>query len=144
MSDDVWAEVERRLDNENHEQLCNCPLWPESCSTYGDKRPWSLSAERAVELALEAVSASPLVADRQMMREFMGSLGVDWLFDTPDTATDELFASGVVQSKGDAQAEALEEAAEWYDRQGLQAEGDILRDRAAAYRTPASPNSEES
>lgn len=110
--------------------------------------------------SLEAVSARPLVADREaVIGGLLGSLPQITPKHTQD-AVDDLFASGVVQSKGDAQAEALEEAARkwlqggWADTPrradrvadrmaASQFAGDWMKARAAAYRTPASLNSEE-
>lgn len=66
MTDEVTADAERlaaireqvesRLDDENHEALCACGEWPARCATYGSARPWSHSAERAIELTYEAVA----------------------------------------------------------------------------------------
>lgn len=51
----LWGVVAECLDAENHDNLCACILYPERCVTYGDKRPWSHSAERAVEIAVEII-----------------------------------------------------------------------------------------
>ena len=37
------------LDDESHEDVCSCGEWPESCVTYGVRRPWSHDASRAIE-----------------------------------------------------------------------------------------------
>ena len=37
------------LDDESHEDVCSCGDWPESCVTYGIRRPWSHDASRAIE-----------------------------------------------------------------------------------------------
>ncbi len=107
--------------------------------------------------ALEAVSARPLVADREALEGVLGDfVDGDWRrghgWDDPIAeAAEHLLASGVVQSKGDVQAEALEEAADssWANGEYTTVAGiryvseRHLLARAAAYRTPASPNSEE-
>lgn len=46
--DAIWEAVERQLDIENHDELCACVSIP--CVTYGDRKPWSYSAHRAVEI----------------------------------------------------------------------------------------------
>jgi hypothetical protein len=124
-----------------------------------------------VGAVLEAArNAGALVADREAVRNAIASIPmiwdvqgivIDYLIDHDDAdhITDALFASGVIQSKGDAQAEALEEAAEEialgpYSEWERHGNGNVVLDgeaqasvwlcaRAAAHRTPASPNSEE-
>ena len=49
---EAMAYVERVLDDENHDDLCACVMWPESCVTYGKRRPWSYSHEGTVEAIL--------------------------------------------------------------------------------------------
>jgi hypothetical protein len=46
-----WLEgrVLSALDDESHEDVCACGDWPESCVTYGIRRPWSHDASRAIE-----------------------------------------------------------------------------------------------
>ena len=51
----VIAGAMRKSDDENHEQLCACSLWPESCATYGDTRPWSHDAEFVARTAIAAL-----------------------------------------------------------------------------------------
>lgn len=51
----VIAGAMRKSDDENHEQLCACRLWPESCATYGDTRPWSHDAEFVARAAFAAL-----------------------------------------------------------------------------------------
>ena len=41
-------------DNRNHEDLCNCGSWPETCVTYGDRKPWSHDAEEVARAAVAA------------------------------------------------------------------------------------------
>ncbi len=95
--------------------------------------------------ALEALSARPLMADREALNRVLSR------FMTTVEIEQYIWESGVVQSKGDAQAEALEEAAEadadWTSSAWRSEEAETvvklrkaLRARAAAYRTPASPN----
>lgn len=128
--------------------------------------------ELAIRLAaaLEAVSARPLVADREAVRRALVSVD-SAVFDQPnareqyDELTDAVMR--VIQSKGDAQAEALEEAAghvrrlieaeksvapdgatqhamQGYVLTELEVLFDTLMARAAAYRTPASPTGRDS
>lgn len=105
--------------------------------------------------------AGPLVADEDAVRERIAySLAMEHgHVDYPEggqvdrasqSAARALFASGVIQPKAEAQAEALEEAAEAIEAAPGPIRPDLvldevayLRARAAAYRTPASPNPEE-
>lgn len=60
----LWLQVEQILDKENHERLCNCVPWNEGgvCVTYGEFKPCSLSAHRAVEVALSLINTSEIEA----------------------------------------------------------------------------------
>lgn len=60
----LWIQVEQILDQENHENLCNCVPWNEGgvCVTYGELKPWSLSAHRAVEVALSLIDTAEIKA----------------------------------------------------------------------------------
>ena len=136
-------------------ELANKPVQRDDGYNYlvpaADLARFSLVLERLAD-ALEAVSARPLVADKDALADALADamqiahLGLNQF--NLYVAADALFASGVIQSKGDAQAEALEEAAEAIPgycgtpQIGWAPVGPWLCARAAAYRTPGSPNSE--
>lgn len=48
------AQAISESDDRNHEALCHCGSWPESCVTYGDRKPWSHDAEEVARAALAA------------------------------------------------------------------------------------------
>ena len=52
------AQAITESDNRNHENLCHCRSWPESCVTYGTQRPWSHDAEEVARAAVAAVLPS--------------------------------------------------------------------------------------
>jgi hypothetical protein len=105
---------------------------------------------------LEAArNAGALMADREAVQSVIDNTlarrenwemesGAGLTLGATSRITNALFASGVIQSKGDAQAEALEEVAGRIEasRYGLPLPvsqiTSILRARAAAYRTPSS------
>lgn len=53
--EEAVAQALSESDDRNHEDLCHCGLWPASCVTYGDRRPWSHDAESVARAAALAV-----------------------------------------------------------------------------------------
>ncbi len=172
MSDDVKALIARARELAQ----ASGDEYPEWAYVEASPREAALMMYRLREFveqmadALEAVSARPLMADREAVLKVLSdpqwersNMVYEWPDDEAEAyrakgwsegvaaarailhgkQADALFASGVIQSKGDVQAEALEEAADELDEHGVPlslAVQDWLRARAAAYRTPASPN----
>ena len=52
--DEAIAIAFAKSDDMNHEDLCHCRQWPESCVTYGDRRTWTHNAEFVARAALAA------------------------------------------------------------------------------------------
>lgn len=56
---DEWiARAVAESDDKNHEDLCHCASWPESCVTYAERRPWSHDAEFVARAALRAAGVT--------------------------------------------------------------------------------------
>ncbi|QDH48107.1 hypothetical protein LUPINE_99 [Microbacterium phage Lupine] len=52
-------------DNQNHEDLCHCGLWPNSCVTYGNRKPWSHDAESVARAALAVFEKAHAPTERE-------------------------------------------------------------------------------
>lgn len=52
--DEYIARAFAESDDRNHEDLCSCGAWPDTCVTYGDRKPWSHDAEFVARAAVRA------------------------------------------------------------------------------------------